>query len=90
VHGSAPDIAGKGIANPLGAILTAGMVLRHSAKLEQDALAVETAVRKVLEQGHRTADLVRGQKGVSTQEMGKQVHEVLCELLNRRQALHAV
>jgi len=90
VHGSAPDIAGKGIANPLGAILTAAMVLRHSAKLEQDALAVETAVRKVLEQGHRTADLVRGQKGVSTQEMGKQVHEVLCELLNRRQALHAV
>lgn len=90
VHGSAPDIAGKGIANPLGAILTAAMVLRHSAKLDQDAQAVETAVRKVLEQGHRTADLVRGQKGVSTGEMGKQVHQVLCELLNQRQALHAV
>src|SRR5271170_1608665 len=48
VHGSAPDIAGKGIANPLGAILTAAMVLRHSANLEQDAQAVELAVRKVL------------------------------------------
>ena len=76
VHGSAPDIAGKGIANPLGAILTAAMVLRHSAKLEEDAKAVETAVRTVLEQGYRTADLVRGQKGVSTQEMGAQVHQM--------------
>jgi 3-isopropylmalate dehydrogenase len=90
VHGSAPDIAGKGIANPLGAILTAAMVLRHSAKLEQDALAVEAAVRKVLEQGYRTADLVRGQKGVSTGEMGKQVHQVLSELIDRRHAMHAV
>jgi 3-isopropylmalate dehydrogenase len=90
VHGSAPDIAGKGIANPLGAILTAAMVLRYSAKLEQDAVAVETAVRTVLEQGHRTADLVRGQQGVSTQEMGKQVHQVLSELIDRRQAMHAV
>jgi 3-isopropylmalate dehydrogenase len=90
VHGSAPDIAGKGIANPLGAILTAAMVLRHSAKLEQDAQAVETAVRTVLEQGYRTADLVRGQKGVSTQEMGQQVHQVLSELIDRRQAMHAV
>jgi 3-isopropylmalate dehydrogenase len=90
VHGSAPDIAGKGIANPLGAILTAAMVLRHSAKLEQDAQAVETTVRTVLEQGYRTADLVRGQKGVSTQEMGQQVHQVLSELIDRRQAMHAV
>jgi 3-isopropylmalate dehydrogenase len=90
VHGSAPDIAGKGIANPLGAILTAAMVLRHSAKLEQDALAVETAVRKVLEQGYRTADLVRGQQGVSTQEMGRQMQQALSELIDRRDALHAV
>jgi 3-isopropylmalate dehydrogenase len=90
VHGSAPDIAGKGIANPLGAILTAAMVLRHSAKLEEDAQSVESAVRTVLEQGYRTADLVRGQKGVSTQEMGAQVHQVLSELIDRRQAMHAV
>jgi 3-isopropylmalate dehydrogenase len=77
VHGSAPDIAGKGIANPLGAILTAAMLLRHSAGLEQDAASVEAAVRKVLEQGHRTADLGKPEKRASTQEMGKLVHEAL-------------
>jgi 3-isopropylmalate dehydrogenase len=93
VHGSAPDIAGKGIANPLGAILTAAMVLRHSANLEQDAQAVELAVRKVLEQGYRTADLLRaGQPGqhVTTQQMGSLVHQTLNEIIDRRQALHAV
>jgi 3-isopropylmalate dehydrogenase len=93
VHGSAPDIAGKGLANPLGAILTAAMLLRHSAKLEQDAQAVETSVRKVLEQGYRTADLVRGQPSkmvVSTQEMGKYVHQALNEIIDCRQAMHAV
>src|SRR5271170_2716698 len=93
VHGSAPDIAGKGLANPLGAILTAAMLLRHSAKLDQDAQAVETSVRKVLEQGYRTADLVRGQPskmGVSTQEMGKYVHQALNEIIDCRQAMHAV
>jgi 3-isopropylmalate dehydrogenase len=93
VHGSAPDIAGKGIANPLGAILTAAMLLRHSANLEEDAQAVELAVRKVLEQGHRTADLLRGEQSgqrVSTQEMGQLAHQALSEILDRRQALHAV
>jgi 3-isopropylmalate dehydrogenase len=93
VHGSAPDIAGKGLANPLGAILTAAMLLRHSAKLEQDAQAIETSVRKVLEQGYRTADLVRGEPskmGVSTQEMGRHVHQALNEIIDRRQAMHAV
>jgi 3-isopropylmalate dehydrogenase len=93
VHGSAPDIAGKGIANPLGAILTAAMILRHSANLEQDAQAVELAVGKVLEQGYRTADLLRpeqpGQR-VTTQEMGNLVHQTLNEIIDRRQALHAV
>lgn len=54
VHGSAPDIAGKGLANPLGAILTAALILRHSAGLEAEAAAIEAAVRKVLEQGFRT------------------------------------
>jgi len=93
VHGSAPDIAGRGLANPLGAILTAAMLLRHSAKLEQDAQAVETSVRKVLEQGYRTADLVRDQPSkmvVSTQEMGKYVHQALNEIIDCRQAMHAV
>ncbi|TCK75281.1 3-isopropylmalate dehydrogenase [Acidipila rosea] len=91
VHGSAPDIAGKGIANPLGAILTAAMLLRHSGNLEQEAQAIETAVRKVLEQGHRTADLVRaGETPLSTQEMGKLVHQSVNEIIDRHQAMHAV
>jgi len=94
VHGSAPDIAGTGKANPLGAILTAAMVLRHSANLEQDAKAVEGAVHKVLNAGYRTADIARGQQPgqipVSTQEMGKLVHQALAESIDRRQAMHAV
>jgi 3-isopropylmalate dehydrogenase len=94
VHGSAPDIAGTGKANPLGAILTAAMVLRHSANLEQDARAVELAVHKVLNAGYRTADIARGQQPgqtpVSTQEMGKLVHQALTESIDRRQAMHAV
>jgi len=93
VHGSAPDIAGTGKANPLGAILTAAMVLRHSANLEQDARAVEQAVHRVLEAGYRTADIARGGENVqlvSTQEMGKRVHQALTESIDRRQAMHAV
>jgi 3-isopropylmalate dehydrogenase len=97
VHGSAPDIAGKGIANPLGAILTAAMLLRHSAHLETEAQAVESAVRTVLERGHRSADLLgngnRGdarQTATSTQEMGKLVNGILNDTLVRQQSLHAV
>ncbi|HTZ59186.1 MAG TPA: 3-isopropylmalate dehydrogenase [Acidobacteriaceae bacterium] len=93
VHGSAPDIAGKGIANPLGAILTAAMLLRHSANLEQDAQAIELAVRKVLEQGYRTADLLRPDqpgKHVSTEEMGQLVHQTLSEIIGRPQPAQAV
>jgi 3-isopropylmalate dehydrogenase len=78
VHGSAPDIAGKGIANPLGAILSAAMLLRHSFQLEKEAVAVEAAVSAVLNAGHRTADLAAsGQKRVSTAEMGQLVVEAL-------------
>jgi 3-isopropylmalate dehydrogenase len=92
VHGSAPDIAGTGKANPLGAILTAAMVLRHSGNLEQEAAAIEAAVQKVLETGHRTADIARGNAAatVTTQQMGKLVHSVLAESIDRSQSLHAV
>jgi len=94
VHGSAPDIAGTGKANPLGAILTAAMLLRHSAGLEQDAQAIEAAVQSVLDRGYRTADLARtsqpGQQLVTTREMGKLVFETLNEIIDRDQALHAV
>ncbi len=94
VHGSAPDIAGTGKANPLGAILTAAMVLRHSAGLEAEAAGIEAAVQSVLTAGHRTADLARGsgtgEPITSTAEMGKLVHQALTESTDRRQSLHAV
>lgn len=57
IHGSAPDIAGKGIANPVGTILSAAMLFRYSLKEEQAAVAIEQAVDEALEQGWRTADL---------------------------------
>ena len=94
VHGSAPDIAGTGKANPLGAILTAAMVLRHSAHLEAEAAAIEASVQRVLAAGHRTADLARGTDAayqiVSTTQMGKLVHEALTESIDRSQSMHAV
>jgi len=75
VHGSAPDIAGTGKANPIGAILTAALVLRHSAGLEAEAKVIEAAVIEALEEGNRTSDIARGniagQRAVSTTEMGK-------------------
>jgi 3-isopropylmalate dehydrogenase len=74
VHGSAPDIAGKGIANPLGAILSIAMMLRHSFHLEEEAARVESAVAKVLSQGHRTRDLVKsGQSSISTSQIGQEI-----------------
>jgi len=74
VHGSAPDIAGQGVANPLGAILSAAMMLRYSFKLEAEAAAVENAVEMTLSAGHRTRDLAKGdQQYVTTEEMGQQV-----------------
>lgn len=73
IHGSAPDIAGKGIANPLATILAAAMLLRHSLGLETEACAVESAVDHVLNSGHRTSDIAAGNKSVSTSEMGSLV-----------------
>ena len=85
IHGSAPDIAGKGLANPLGAILTGALILRHSAGLEAEAAAIETSVRKVLEQGFRTPDLARtnpqGFTVLSTTEMGAKVRETVKTML---------
>ena len=57
IHGSAPDIAGKGIANPIGTILSTAMMLRHSMGLEREARAVEEAVQETINEGHRTPDL---------------------------------
>jgi 3-isopropylmalate dehydrogenase len=81
VHGSAPDIAGKGIANPLGSILTVAMLLRHSFQLEREAACIEAAVQAALAKGYRTADLAKaGQAALSTSEMGKRVVEAAREL----------
>jgi 3-isopropylmalate dehydrogenase len=78
VHGSAPDIAGKGIANPLGAILTVAMMLRHSFQLEAEAARVESAVSAVLAKGARTADLAgKTHAAISTTEMGRRVEEAV-------------
>ena len=70
-HGSAPDIAGKGIANPLATILSAAMLLRYSLDLDKEADAIEAAVQSVLEEGYRTADLADpGADYIGTVEMG--------------------
>jgi len=73
IHGSAPDIAGKGIANPLATILAAAMMLRYSLQLDAAAEAIEAAVRAVLADGLRTADIAGGAKSISTADMGDAV-----------------
>ncbi|MFO7661027.1 MAG: 3-isopropylmalate dehydrogenase [Chloroflexota bacterium] len=71
IHGSAPDIAGQGIANPLATILSAAMLLRMSLNLPDEADAIEVAVTRVLANGYRTADIARrGEQAIGTQEMG--------------------
>ncbi|MDH5207966.1 MAG: isocitrate/isopropylmalate family dehydrogenase, partial [Burkholderiaceae bacterium] len=73
-HGSAPDIAGKGVANPLATILSAAMMLRYSLDRAAQAERIEAAVRKVLAQGLRTADIwSEGTRRVGTREMGDAV-----------------
>ena len=79
IHGSAPDIAGQGIANPLATILSVAMMLRYSLNQNEAADAMEAAVDAVMDQGYRTPDLyAEGLKKVSTSEMG---HLVAQELL---------
>ena len=72
--GSAPDIAGKGIANPIATILSAAMMLRYSFDLDQEADAIEAAVEKVLEEGYRTIDIMsEGMTQIGTKEMGERI-----------------
>ena len=78
VHGTAPDIAGKNLANPIASILSAAMMLRHSFDLEEQAVRIEEAVRSALRHGYRTADIFQpGAKRVSTEDMGDAVVEAL-------------
>ncbi|MGA3120516.1 MAG: 3-isopropylmalate dehydrogenase [Polyangiaceae bacterium] len=72
IHGSAPDIAGRGIANPLGTIMSVAMLLRHSLGLESEARAVEDAVDAAITSGARTGDMSRD-RAISTREMGRAV-----------------
>ncbi len=94
VHGSAPGIAGQDRANPLGAILSLAMLLRHTPGLHQEAADIEAAVDSVLETGYRTADLAQPGRGsvlpVSTSQMGTLVEQALTDILDRRFTYHAV
>jgi 3-isopropylmalate dehydrogenase len=92
VHGSAPDIAGRDIANPFGAIASAAMLLRFSGQLEQDARDIEMAILSVLEDGYRTADIAGNYDGrlTRTSEIGELVTEAIAEIADRRHAYHAV
>jgi 3-isopropylmalate dehydrogenase len=81
VHGSAPDIAGKDMANPLASILSAAMLLRHSLKLEAEAALVERAVRHVLAEGYRTGDIMEeGATRLGTEAMGDAVVRAILAL----------
>jgi 3-isopropylmalate dehydrogenase len=92
VHGSAPDIAGRNIANPLGAIASVAMMLRHTMKLEDEANDIETAIENALEIGCRTRDIVTSSSDrlVGTEEMGEMVCESLAAVADMRHAYHAV
>ncbi len=81
IHGSAPDIAGKGIANPIAAILSGAMLLRHSLGLPEEAAQIEHAVSAVLAKGYRTPDLAGpGEQAIGTVEMGRLVAEEVLAL----------
>lgn len=81
IHGSAPDIAGRGLANPLAAILSAALLLRYSLDLEIEALAIETAVDRVLAGGYRTPDIAeQGCHVLRTSEMGDLIARTIAEL----------
>ncbi|MGN9810960.1 3-isopropylmalate dehydrogenase [Micromonospora sp. BQ11] len=78
IHGSAPDIEGQDKANPIAAILSAALLLRHSLGLQQEALAVEAAVEEVIQDGYRTVDIKEeGTKVIGTREMGKRIAAAL-------------
>lgn len=77
IHGSAPDIAGQNKANPIATILSAAMMLRYAFALENEALAIEDAVNKVLDAGFRTADIAHGEDALGTVEMTDKILEYI-------------
>ncbi|MFZ3577292.1 3-isopropylmalate dehydrogenase [Virgibacillus sp. DJP39] len=87
VHGSAPDIAGKGIANPLGMILSVALMLRFSFEMEEEASEIEKAVNECLEQGYHTLDLnIKGGKQVGT----KEITEIVVENLTTKSVSNSI
>ncbi len=82
VHGSAPDIAGKGLANPLGAIASVAMMLRYTYKLEEEASSIEAAIRRTLDAGYGTPDLAGIAHPVSTTELGAMVRRQIAAAAN--------
>lgn len=92
VHGSAPDIAGRGVANPFGAIASAAMMLRYTGRLEQEADEIEEAIRVVLKAGYRTPDIDGGGTRyiAKTSEIGQLVCDAVDEIADMRHAYHAV
>ncbi len=92
VHGSAPDIAGCGVANPFGAIASAAMLLRHGAGLEREANDIDEAIQSVLGAGFRTRDIATDSISYvsTTSEIGQLVAEAVAEIADARYAYHAV
>jgi 3-isopropylmalate dehydrogenase len=83
IHGSAPTIAGKGIANPVGTILSAALLLRHSLGLEDEACAIERAVQQTLAAGVGTSDVVPSKQAVSTMTVARAVAEQIASVPRR-------
>lgn len=78
IHGSAPDIAGKDVANPIATILSLSMMMRHAFALEKEAAAIDRAVNEVLAAGFRTGDIAKpGERTIGTREMGRRIVEAL-------------
>ena len=78
IHGSAPDIAGKDIANPIATILSASMMLRYSFDLQKEADAIENAVKSAIHDGYRTKDIyTEGTKLVGTKAMGEVIRSYI-------------
>jgi 3-isopropylmalate dehydrogenase len=92
VHGSAPDIAGRGFANPFGAIASAAMLLRYGAGLEREAADIEEAIQVVLNDGYRTRDIASNGNDyvATTSEIGERVAEATAGIADVRYAYHAV
>ena len=81
IHGSAPDIAGRGIANPIGTILSVALLLRHSLELEREGAVLESAVATALRDGARSQDIAPPNvTGLSTQRVGEAVLQALTTL----------